>query len=283
MKVGINTLVLGGQPWTIDDAVFARLKAIGFDGVELPVFEGRPADYADLGRRLDAIGLERTFVTIVPDEASSPISQDSQARERAKTRLEWALECGRELGATLMAGPWHSPLGVFSGNGPTEDELSWLADIHRHVAEHAQNAGIALSLEAVNRFECYALNTMRQAAEHARRVDHPHFNFMYDTFHANIEEQDPIGAFTEHRQWINHIHISENDRGIPGRGHIDFAAIISTIRQSGYDGWLTVEAFGRAIPALAAATRVWRDLFPDIDTLFVESHDLIRRHWDAAG
>ena len=55
-----------------------------------------------------------------------------------------------------------------------------------------------------------------------------------------------------------------------------------SIRAVGYDGWLTVEAFGRSVPALSAATRVWRDLFPDLDTLFTESIALIRREWAAA-
>ena len=279
----MNTLVLGGQPWTTDDAVFARLKEIGYDGVELPIFEGAPADYADLGKRLDSAGLERTFVTIIPDEDTNPISPDPSVREQAKRRLEWALECGNAVGATHMCGPWHSPLGVFSGDGATDDELHRLEEVHRHIAERAAEANIHLSLEAVNRFECYAKNTMAQLAAHGARVDHPNFRVMYDTFHANIEERDPIAAFTDHVQWINHVHISENDRGIPGRGHIDFETTIAAIRNSGYDGWLTVEAFGRTIPALAAATRIWRDLFPDHDTLFVESHDLIRRCWEAAG
>lgn len=279
MKVGFNMLVLGGQPWTIEDPVFERLKALGYDGVELPVFEGEPEVYAQLGRRLDDHGLARTFVAIIPDETCSPISPDKAARERAKERLDWAIACGAELGASVMAGPWHSPLGVFSGEGPSQDELERLADVHRYAAEKAQEAGIALALEALNRFECYVLNTMDQSAAHAARVDHLNFSFMYDTFHANIEETDPIAAFKRHAAAINHVHISENDRGIPGRGHIDFAAIIRAIRRTGYDGWLTVEAFGRSVPTLAAATRVWRDLFPDTDTLFAESIALIRNHW----
>jgi D-psicose/D-tagatose/L-ribulose 3-epimerase len=61
------------------------------------------------------------------------------------------------------------------------------------------------------------------------------------------------------------------------------ASVIAAARRSGYLGWLTVEAFGRAVPELAAATRVWRDLFPDLETLFAESITFIRRHWNAAG
>jgi D-psicose/D-tagatose/L-ribulose 3-epimerase len=70
---------------------------------------------------------------------------------------------------------------------------------------------------------------------------------------------------------------------VPGRGHVPLRETIRAIRSRGYDGWLTVEAFGRSVPALAAATRVWRDLYPDIDTLFSESIDVIRRHWAQAG
>ena len=126
------------------------------------------------------------------------------------------------------------------------------------------------------------LNTMAQASELRRRVGHPNFSYQYDTFHANIEERDPVGVYSAFAHEITHIHISENDRGIPGRGHVPFAETIGAIRRSGYDGWLTVEAFGRAVPALAAATRIWRDLFPDLDTMFSESIDTIRRHWAQA-
>ena len=78
---------------------------------------------------------------------------------------------------------------------------------------------------------------------------------MYDTFHANIEEQDPVAAFHDARRHISYVHISENDRGVPGRGHVPWARTFAAIKESGYDGWLTIEAFGRGLPELAAATR----------------------------
>ena len=214
---------------------------------------------------------------------SSPINADPAIRAAARDRLRWSIDRGHALGATVMIGPYHSPLGVFSGNGPTEDELAWCAEVLHDAAEYAVPAGIKLSIEAVNRFECYMLNTMRQGSDLRRRVAHPNFSYMYDTFHANIEERDPIAAYADFASEITHIHISENDRGIPGRGHVPWRETFGAIRKAGYDDWLTVEAFGRSVPALAAATRVWRDLFPDIDTLLVESHAMIRRGWDEAG
>jgi D-psicose/D-tagatose/L-ribulose 3-epimerase len=104
---------------------------------------------------------------------------------------------------------------------------------------------------------------------------------MYDTFHANIEEKDPIAAIeTVFRSGkLNHVHISENDRGTPGRGHINIPAAIKKLKSLGYDGWMTIEAFGGALPDLAAATRVWRDFFPSTKQVYEEGYALIRKSW----
>lgn len=279
-RIGFNLLTVGGF---IDEAhlpLCERIRAIGYDGVEVPVFEGDPGHYERLGRCLDAIGLKRTIVTIVAED-SNPLSPDPAIRKRARERHRWAVDCAAALGATVIAGPYHSPVGVFTGEGPREDEFAHLAEAMRTMAENAQRHGIALSLEAINRFECYVLNTMEAASALHARVGHPNFGYMYDTFHANIEERDPVGAYSRYAPEINHIHLSENDRGIVGRGHVPWRETFNAIRASGYDGWLTVEAFGRALPSLAAATRVWRDLFPDLDTLLVESFDFLRNGWDA--
>ncbi len=119
---------------------------------------------------------------------------------------------------------------------------------------------MTIVLEAVNRFESYFVNTMDDLAAYLDSVDHPAITGMYDTFHANIEEQDPVAAFTRNARHLSYVHISENDRGVPGRGHVPWAETYAAIKGSGYDGWLTIEAFGRGLPELAAATRVWRDL-----------------------
>ncbi|MDJ0827275.1 MAG: sugar phosphate isomerase/epimerase, partial [Rhodobacter sp.] len=112
--------------------------------------------------------------------------------------------------------------------------------------------------------------------------NHPAIKTMYDTFHANLEEADPIGAFTRNAADIVHVHISENDRGVPGRGHVPWAETLGAIKASGYDGWLTIEAFGRALPDLAAATRVWRDFAEAPEAYYREGYRMIRDGWDAA-
>ena len=140
---------------------------------------------------------------------------------------------------------------------------------------------MTLAIEPLNRFECYFLNTMAETKAYVQRVGHPSFGALYDTFHANIEEKDPIGVIGATADVIRHVHISENDRGTPGRGHIDFAATVRALRAAGYDGWLTIEAFGSALPALAAATKVWRAFFPDPEEVYRVGFKTIQNAWAA--
>ena len=284
MKIGMNLLLWTGHVTEEHVPVLKALKATGFDGVEVPVFD--PSDvahYRQLGGILDDLGLERTAVALIPDEAHSPISPNAASRQGAVDHLSRAIECGAALGSEALVGPWYQPLGVFSGEGPSEAELERCAGVHRQIAQTARDAGMICALEPLNRFECYLLNTCEQASAYLERLNEPGFGILYDTFHANIEEKDPIAALRKAyaKGHINHVHISENDRGTPGRGHAPIAATIAELKALGYDGWLMIEAFGKALPELAAATRVWRDFFASPEEVYTEGFACIRNSWDA--
>jgi D-psicose/D-tagatose/L-ribulose 3-epimerase len=262
MKVGFNMLLWTTHVTEDDFAMLGTLKKVGFDGVEIPIFGGEAAHFKKIGKVLKDNGLGCTSVTVIPDEEHNPVSADAKNRKGAVEYLKWAIDCSAALGSDVLCGPFYQPLGVFTGAGPTEEEKKRAAEVHKKAADAAAAGKVALAVEFLNRFECYFLNTMADAAAYVKRVNHPNFGVLYDTFHANIEEQDPVGAIKKHIGVINHVHISENDRGTPGKGHIDWAGTFKAIRSGGYDKWLVIEAFGRALPDLAAATRVWRDFFP---------------------
>ncbi|GLQ09285.1 isomerase [Devosia yakushimensis] len=283
MQVGINLLCLSGFIEEQHLPHIRRLKELGYDGVEIPVLRGSVAHYEWLGRELDAIGLRRTCTSVVPSIAANPISSDAAVRQAGREHLDWALDCATALGSESVGGPFHAPIGHFTGFGPTANELRYGAEAHNAMAERARTNGIYLSLEPLNRFETYFLNTMEQTRAYIGLVDHPNFHIMYDTFHANIEEQSQSRAVATLGKHMGVLHVSENDRGIPGRGHIDFAEIFAAVRQQGFDGWVTLEAFGAGLPELAAATCVWRPLFPDFETLFADGITFIRQGWAAAG
>jgi D-psicose/D-tagatose/L-ribulose 3-epimerase len=282
MAFSINLLCLSGHIESGHLDAVRRLAELGYDGVEVPVLSGDPSHYAWLGRELDALGLRRTTTSIIPSPDANPLSADSGIRSRGAAHLDWALDCAVALGAESVGGPFHAPLGHFTGTGPSEDEIRYGADSHRRMAERAAAEGVYLSLEPLNRFETHFLNTMEQARAYVGRVGHPALRIMYDTFHANIEERSQPRAIESMAGHLGVVHISENDRGIPGRGHINFAEVFRALRRSGHDGWLVVEAFGSGLPDLAAATRVWRPLFPDAETLFAESIAFLREGWEAS-
>jgi len=135
----------------------------------------------------------------------------------------------------------------------------------------------------LNRFECYFLTTAADAAAFVKQVDHPSFRTMYDTFHANIEEKSPAQGVQALGDRFVHVHISESDRGVPGTGMVHWDESFKALRQAKYDGWLVIEAFGRALPALAAATKVWRDLFPSADDVYTKGLQFMKAKWAAAG
>jgi D-psicose/D-tagatose/L-ribulose 3-epimerase len=282
MKIGMCMFLWTTQVTSQHEAILRDIKATGFDGVEIPVFAGEVDDYRRLGELLDVIGLERTAVSAIGDPAKNPISADAGERAAGIAYMRWAIDCSAALGARLLSGPLHSTLGHFSGDGPTREELARSVAFQQAIGDHAAARGVTIGLEALNRFECYLLNTMDALSAHLDQIGHPNVRAMYDTFHANIEEADPIGAFTRNLRHIAHVHISENDRGVPGRGNIPWAETFAAIRGSGYDGWLTIEAFGRALKDLAAATKVWRDFAESPEAVYRDGYLHIRRHLGAA-
>jgi D-psicose/D-tagatose/L-ribulose 3-epimerase len=161
----------------------------------------------------------------------------------------------------VLVGPFHSALGEFSGNPPTADEWSWGVTSVRKMAEYANQVGVRLGVEPLNRFETYLLNTQADAARFVREIDQPGCGMLYDTFHSNIEEKSISAAIASCADVIGHVHISENDRSTPGQGNVNWQENFDALHKAAYDGWMTVEAFGRRLPELAAATKIWRKMY----------------------
>lgn len=282
MKIGFNMFLWTDRVGPQHHAILADLKATGYDGAEIPVLAGDVGEYRDLARVLDDLGLERTTACAILDPKADPLSANAAARMAALISGVQALDRAHALGAPLMVGPMYQVLGQFTGIGPTDAERARAVDYHRALGDAAQERGVVVALEPLNRFEAYFLNLTRDASAYVDRVDHPNIKMMFDTFHANIEEADAVAASISAGANLAHVHISENDRGVPARGHIPFAATFGALKRSGYDKWLTIESFGRSAPAMAAATKIWRDLSSTPEEVYREGFRLIRDGWDAA-
>jgi D-psicose/D-tagatose/L-ribulose 3-epimerase len=257
------------------DATFAMLKDAGFDGVEVPIFDREVDKYAALGERLEDLGLERLAVSARGAD-DNPIAEDPAVRAEAAAATRANLDSAEALGASLICGPLGAPLGVFSGAPPTAEEKARAVEYLREVAPYAEERGVTIVLEYLNRFEMYLTNTAADLAALVREVDHPSVRMMYDTFHAHIEEKDPRTALQDCKDVLVHVHLSENDRSTPGAGQVEWDETFAALQEIDYDGWVVIEAFGDALPELAGATKIWRRMFESEERLARDGAAFIR-------
>jgi D-psicose/D-tagatose/L-ribulose 3-epimerase len=280
-KLGFNLLA-----WTasISDDFFPhieRLKKIGYDGIEICNGAQDPAAYKRLKKLLGDLNLGLTCVTIVGADAN-PASPDAAIRAKGLDAIKWNIDRTVDCGAKLLCGPFHSAFATFTRADINPDEYQRSAEILRAAGDYAKQAGVILCPEALNRFECYLCNTMAQLRMLIELTDHPNVRAMYDTHHANTEEKTFAGAIRTIAPVLAHVHLSENDRGTPGSGHINFRENLTTLREVGYDGWMTIEAFSRSDPAFANAINVWREFSPAWD-IAESGYTFLRREIAAAG
>jgi D-psicose/D-tagatose/L-ribulose 3-epimerase len=277
VKLGMNMLL-----WSTDvsgpeyDATFAMLKDAGFDGVEVPIFDREVDKYAELGSRLDALGLERLGVSARSTD-DDPTSADPAVRAEAAAATRANVDSAAAMGAPLVCGPLGAPLGVFSGAPPTAEEKARAVEYLREVAPYAEERGVTIVLEYLNRFEMYLTNTAADLAALVREVGHPSVRMMYDTFHAHIEEKDPRSALQACKDVLVHVHLSENDRSTPGAGQVEWEETFAALKEIDYDGWVVIEAFGDSLPELAGATKIWRRMFESEEQLARDGAAFIRR------
>ncbi|MGL4595826.1 MAG: sugar phosphate isomerase/epimerase family protein [Thermoguttaceae bacterium] len=262
MKYGINLLL-----WTdtLTDSQFPlldQLKKLGYDAVELPMFDKNVANCRLWGQKLDDVGLARTGACAFGAE-ENVISADPKFRRAGIDANKAILDCCAAAGCSVLVGNSASALGVFTGKNRTEDEWKWGVEGMREVAQHAEKVGVKVAMEALNRFEAYFINCAADGLKFVRDVDHASFGMMYDTFHANIEEKNVKEAIHSLKDCLLHVHISENDRSTPGSGGVRWDETFAALKEIKYDKTLVVEAFGQSLPKLVAATKIWRRMYQD--------------------
>ncbi len=280
MKVGMNLLLWTGAADESHLPLLESIKKWGFDGVEFPMFSAEGSPWELLAAKCDELGLGRTAVTVLPS-GTNLISEDATERAAAVAHLKACIDSCVVLGAEALCGPLYSPVGRLVGRGPVPAEKERAIAGLKEAGAHAAEKGVKLSIEPLNRFETYFLNTQADAADLVRAIGMESVGEMFDTFHANIEEKGLAEAVKAGGKCINHVHISANDRSTPGDDHIDYDSSFGALKEIGYDGWMTIEAFGSWIPDLAGATCIWRTMAPSEEYLATNGLKMIRETWGA--
>jgi len=235
------------------DRLLPPILEHGVRVIEVPVLD--PDNFDSRGTR--AAG-ERHGVEIVCS-LGLPDRMDVAGRpDEAAAFLEKALRASHEAGSTALSGVTYGTIGKTTGSPPTPAEHDAICRLIERAARYAATIGMRLGIEPCNRYETHLLNTARQAADLIGRVGAENVFIHLDTYHMNIEEAGMHQGFADAGADLGYVHLSESNRGVPGRGTLDWDAVFTSLAAIGYDGSMTLESFVYLAPEIATGLSVWR-------------------------
>ncbi len=256
--------------WSNQDLpILDRAAELGLDSVEIPLMELDAVDSVAIRERAERAGVGLLTSVACADD-TDPSSEEDSVREAARAFLLGCVDATAAMGASVFTGVTYSALGRRLDRRPTNAYSERAAEVMRDVARHAAQRGVTLGIEPVNRYESFLINTAAQALSLLELIDESNVGIHLDAYHMNIEEDDfraPVELVAEH---LVHFHLSESHRGIPGRGTVDWEAIMGGLSDAGYDGHVGLESFAEVADAMRGATCIWRDLAPSSDELVRE-------------
>ena len=264
MKLGI---VLSSQPSSFSALPFtegiaenvAKIKKLGYDGVELAVRDPKQLDVEELLALLEkhritvpAIATGQVYV----EEGLAFVNPDPDIRKKAIERIKSHVRLAKTLDALLIIGLIR---GIRTKEMTVEQSDEWLCEALRELAR--EDPAVKLVIEPINRYETNIINTVGSGLKMLEKVDMRNVGLLLDTFHMNIEEPSMERSIREAGEHIFHFHVADSNRWYPGAGHIDFAKLINTLRELDYKGFVSAEMMP----------------YPDPDTSAIKTIEYMRK------
>jgi D-psicose/D-tagatose/L-ribulose 3-epimerase len=269
MRFAVHAYAWTSSWSSADLGLLERAAGLGLDALEIPLMELDAVEPERIRAAADAAGVELVTSTVLT-EATDPTSDDEAVREAADEHLRRCVDVTAAMGAPVLGGVIYAAHGRLIDGRPERVHYERAAEVLRSAARHAGTLGVRLGIEPVNRYETFLVNTAAQGLELAELVGEDALGVHLDAYHMNIEEEEfgePVRLVADR---LVHFHLSESHRGIPGRGTVDWRAIVAALDDASYDGYVGLESFAEVSPAMRRATCIWRDLAPDSDTLVSE-------------
>ena len=256
------------------EVTIRRLAKYGYESIEI---SGEPEkdDTKEVRQLLDAYGLRCWgSVTLMFAGLNFP-SADEATRERTLKYVKDCITMVKELeGEVMTIVP--GTVGKVNADSTPEKEWAWAVDGLKEVYAYGQQAGVRLALEPLNRFETDLINVVEQGLALCEAVGSPHVGLHLDTFHMHLEERDSAAAIRRAGDRLFHFHACENDRGVPGRGQVEWGAVADALFDIEYDGAVVIESFTPEVKSIARAVCIWRDIAPNQDTIAAEGLAFLR-------
>jgi sugar phosphate isomerase/epimerase len=244
-----------GGPFVLWDDLAAACKTaheIGYDAIELFAPSADAVDVKELRRLLDGEGLKLAAVGTGAGWVKHRLHlalPDAAQRQKARDFIRSIIHFGAEFAAPAIIGSMQGR----SGDGVSQDEAkAALSDALHELSDDAKQHGVPLIYEPLNRYETDQFNRATDAANWLDALRLDNVVLLCDFFHMNIEEVDVAVALRIARKRVGHVHFVDSNRRPVGHGHLDVAPCIAALREIGYDGYLSAEAFPYPDPISAA-------------------------------
>ena len=275
MKVGIHQHVFTKNLFDRNLDLLNVIRDYGFESMDVNVRVLDLPGATLIKKRAESLGLHLMGGGSLPADKEL-LSSDREKRREAIEYIKGLVQKVHELGSTFYGGIIYAPFSRLTGKAPTQEEFERSAEGLREVARYAQGFGITVGLEPANRYETYLINTIGDGLRLADAIGETNVGILLDTFHCSIEEKSMYGAITAAGSRLRHVHVSANDRGTPGSGQIRWDDVFRGLKDSGYDGTVTIEGFVDATADVAAGACIWRKFAASAEEMATEGLAFIR-------
>ena len=284
MLIGCHASVWTGE---FDDAgmrmAIERTAAAGFDLIEIPLMDPEKADAEAVRRLAGEAGLAVT-ASLGLNESNDLSSEDPAVSAGGEKLLTTCLDFLAAAGGTHLVGVIYSAMRKYMAP-PTATNRAHSVEAMGRLCRHAEELGISVGIEVVNRYETYLLNTGRQALAFVDEVGAANLSVHLDTYHMNIEEPDMFSPVQAVGDRLGYVHVGESHRGYLGSGTVDFGSFFRGLASVGYDGPVVFESFSSAVvhEELSQMLGIWRNLWEDGDDLASHANSFIRNQLTSVG
>ena len=249
--------------WRGVEMSIQKAAAAGYDGVELALKSAQEVDADQLNKWLERSNMQASCISTGQVYAALGLmftDPNPDRRDQVEKIFRGFIDLAERFGQTVNIGRVRGHIG----DTPREEAEHFFINMARRLCDYALPKKVSLVLEPVNRYEIDFINSVEQGVDLMKKVDRPNMKLMPDVFHMNIEDRTIGPELQKYVDYIGYIHLADSNRKAPGQGHTDFQDIFAHLKQSGYDGWVSVEILPDPDPD-TAAEQAARFLRPFID------------------
>jgi len=265
MKFGINTLLYAATFTDENTKIFKKFKEMGFDGVEIALEKKGDLDYEMTLNELKENGLKCSSICGLFGPDRDIRGPNREYTTGGMSYIKDCIDACVSLECNLFVGPIYSSVGRANLETGEAKKEQWKTAVKnlKEVCKYAEDKGVFIALEPLNRFETDFINTCTQAINLIRDVGSNMLKIHLDTFHMNIEEKSSIQAILDAGDLLYHFHASENDRGAPGTGQVHWSEIAGALKDIRYNRYIVIESFTPEVKVIAKAASIWRQTEKD--------------------